>query len=339
MSRFARGTCCAVVVVLGLVLAAQMSAEEQADSPFFKSKQGSPYEDAVARIEAILDQPLKAPFEFQEEPLIGVIRFLQDEYDIPIFLDNAALDEVGISSEIEITVNLRQITLSSALKHMLRQPGLEDLTFVIDSELLMITTRDRENSKLQVEVYRVDDLIGGEIWGVPSLDSDLDFDSLIDLIIATIGHDSWRENGNGAGDIRPLVPGILIVSQTQKIHQRIEELLVKLRSTRREIVADAQSHGNPVLRATRGFAIRVNWGEDAEDEREFFDRSVRQSVDWEIEEDGDAGEVWIRVMPDLLLVRHHPSVVRQVGRVIQDMGISKPVSTGGAGHSAGGGGF
>jgi len=115
--------------------------------------------DAEERIQSALREPLKAPLDFTEQPLNEIIETLEEEYEIPIEFDNAALDEVAISPEAEVTVNYRNITLRSALNLMLKQPGLEDLTYVIDEEVLLITTIDRADATLKVKVYPVADLV------------------------------------------------------------------------------------------------------------------------------------------------------------------------------------
>ena len=125
----------------------------------FASVDLSARSDAEERIQSALREPLKAPLEHTEEPLNEVINLLQEDYDIPIVFDNAALDEVAISAETEVTVNLRNITLRSALNHLFKQPGIEDLTYVIDDEVLLITTIDRADATLKVKVYPVADLV------------------------------------------------------------------------------------------------------------------------------------------------------------------------------------
>ena len=114
--------------------------------------------ESEERIQAALREPLKAPLQYEDQPLNEIINTLQDDYDIPIMFDNAALEEVAISPDTEITVNLRNISLRSALNHMLRQPGLEDLTYTIDDEVLLITTEEKANEALKVKVYPVADL-------------------------------------------------------------------------------------------------------------------------------------------------------------------------------------
>ena len=111
------------------------------------------------RIQSILREPLKAPLQHDEEPLNEIIDQLKEEYDIPIVIDEAALDQLAISPETEVTVNLSNISLRSALNLMLKKPGLEDLTYVLDQEVLQITTSEKANETLKVKVYPVADLV------------------------------------------------------------------------------------------------------------------------------------------------------------------------------------
>lgn len=57
-----------------------------------------------------------------------------------------------------------------------------------------------------------------------------DFDSLIDLIINTVEHDTWMENGTGEGEIQPFPTNLsLVISQTQRVHEQVADLLEQLR--------------------------------------------------------------------------------------------------------------
>lgn len=57
-----------------------------------------------------------------------------------------------------------------------------------------------------------------------------DFDGLIDLIVSTVASETWAENGGGEAEIREFVGNLsLIISQTQAVHEEIEDLLEQLR--------------------------------------------------------------------------------------------------------------
>lgn len=174
---------------------------------------------------------------FDAEALAVVMETLFDEYQIPIVFDKSALDEVAISPESEVTISLQGISLRSALNLMFKEPGLEDLTYTVEDEVLLITTIDTCNSMLIVEVYRIDDLIAEASDG--RSEPRADADRFIDMLIACIEHDSWMENGTGDGKLRYVHPGMLVVSQTRDVHRQIVMLLQRLRETRRAIIGPA----------------------------------------------------------------------------------------------------
>ena len=113
--------------------------------------------EAELRITEALQKPLTSVgLDFTQTPLEEVIEFLRDEYEIEIQLDTTALDELGIQPDEPITVNLRKITLRSALRLMLK--SLE-LTYIIRDEVLLITTEEEAETLLSVKVYPVGDLV------------------------------------------------------------------------------------------------------------------------------------------------------------------------------------
>ena len=190
--------------------------------------------NAAKRIEAALRETLKAPLEYEDQPLNEIISILQEEYEIPIIFDNAALEEVAISPDTEVTINLRNITLRSALNHILRQPGLEDLTYAVNDEVLLITTEEKANERLIVAVYQVDDLV--DVDSERKTDKQSPFSPLVKVITQSVEYDTWMANGhNGEGEIHLMKPGILVVSQTQNVQIQVVDLLAKLRETRKSI--------------------------------------------------------------------------------------------------------
>ena len=259
MTRQVLSECCAVLGVIGWLIVSPLAAQEAASASASSSTSASAprlalvssapeqtaptvYGDSAAerRINAALDQILKTPLVYESESLLVIVEQLKDEYQIPIVIDEAALDEVAISSESEITSDLRGISLRSALNLLLRGPGLEDLAFDIDNEVLLITTEDRRNENLITRVYRIDDLVLTSPRGRNS--PYYDYDSLIDMIVCCVAHDSWQENGTGDGEIQPVPPGMIVVSQPRYIHRQIAALLQQIRTTKRLIAGEGSIH-------------------------------------------------------------------------------------------------
>ncbi len=106
------------------------------------------------KIRGELDKPTQ--MEFIETPLQDVVDFLKDYHHIEIQLDRKALDDAAIGSDTPVTRNIHGVSLKSALRLMLGEMGL---TYVIDNEVLLITTREVADQKLATKVYPVADLV------------------------------------------------------------------------------------------------------------------------------------------------------------------------------------
>ncbi len=113
--------------------------------------------EAESRIYGALREKLKSPLEVVEEPLNQVMQRISEDYEIPIVFDTAALEAAAASPDAEVSINVNNVTLRSALDLMLKQ--VEDLTYIIDDEVLQITTKDKADAALQVKVYPVADLV------------------------------------------------------------------------------------------------------------------------------------------------------------------------------------
>lgn len=248
MSRIAVVAVCALFTLLGLIPVDRIEAQQEQD-PFGDAASrpargaGNLAQDAEDRIEATLDSVLKAPLAFIEVPLQDVIQQFQDEYRFPIIFDNSALNEVAISTETELSISVGNISLRSALDLMFKEPGLEDLTYIIDNEVLLITTEDRANETLLTVVYRVDDF-GVSLPTTQDGTSDhTSYDTLVDAITSCVEFDAWSSNGTGKGELTTLRPGMLVVSQTRSVHRKIEVLLANLREVKSEIEAGTSGSG------------------------------------------------------------------------------------------------
>jgi hypothetical protein len=112
---------------------------------------------AEERINNALSSPLQElGLSFQDDPLESVVNVLQTDYDIPIQLDVAALEDVGLSADEPITITIQNVTLRSALRLMLKP---HQLTYIIQDEVMIITTPDEAESQLVAKVYPVADLV------------------------------------------------------------------------------------------------------------------------------------------------------------------------------------
>ena len=111
---------------------------------------------AEKKIENALKESTELHFPAPGQPLQDVIDYLKDSHGIMIQIDKKALDDVGIGSDATVEIDLKGISLRSALKLMLRPL---DLTYIVKDEVLLITTPDEANNRLVTRVYPVADLV------------------------------------------------------------------------------------------------------------------------------------------------------------------------------------
>jgi hypothetical protein len=173
---------------------------------------------AEAAIRKALDE--KATIDFVELPLSDAIQALGERHNINIQIDKKALDDAGLGSDTPISRSLSGISLRSALRLMLRE---YDLTWIITDEVLLITTVDEAGQRLETQVYDVADLVTDE--------GGLDYDSLIEAIMLGVAPTTWDEVG-GPGAIAHL-HGMLIIPQSQHVHEDIAKLLASMRLVRK----------------------------------------------------------------------------------------------------------
>ncbi len=161
------------------------------------------------------EDALKSPTSttFIDEPLDQAIRSLSETHKIPIFVDARALEEIGLSGDVPVSLDVKNVSLRSALRLLLDNL---DLTYVIQNEVLLITTHESAETRLAIAVYRLDKV------GINAADGKA-------LVTQMVSPDAWEELG-GASSIAAMsneVKGeeLLIVSTTQNLHEEVLELL------------------------------------------------------------------------------------------------------------------
>lgn len=110
-----------------------------------------------------LDMQISLPFD-QPTPLDVVVDFIRTNTGINIMVDEAALAEVGATSDVNLVTNFQNISLKNYLKHVLAPYGL---SYIVEDEVLTITGANKRSSKTVVKYYPVADLV----IGVPDFNS------------------------------------------------------------------------------------------------------------------------------------------------------------------------
>lgn len=183
---------------------------------------------AVEKIKLALHGYLAgAGLSYTDTPLDEVITDLQQRFAIPMRIDRAALEEVGVNAESPVTVELRDVSRQSALRLILKPL---DLTYIIENEVLLITTPDKADKELLTCVYDVRDFGFSAAPAIPKGSSPpADNNQLVAVIVACIAKDTWAEHGGGNAEIQSLGSDLLVISQTRTVHEKIQNLLNTIR--------------------------------------------------------------------------------------------------------------
>lgn len=288
---------------------------------------------AEVRVRAALGE--STDLELADTPLADALSFLSDRHNILIKLDEKALEEAGVGTDTPIRARLKEISLKSALALMLEPLKLAP---VVHEGVLLVTTEDMAENMHKVRVYFAGDLLGG------------DPDALVQAITASIARDRWSETG-GLGSIL-LFDELLVVGQTDSVHEQIERLLGDLRAAkaaeRVEVPRRAKADETPA--DSEGMVVRTYTlgGQGASDDFADLVRTIVAPGSWA--ENGGEGSIR-RVGPlqfadgstlgGALIVRQTPEVHAQLDRFLDQlkglatpMRFPKPVAGG-----FGGGGF
>lgn len=168
---------------------------------------------AEQRIRAALAE--RTQIGFIDTPLQDAIDFLKELHKITILVDEDALAKAGLATDHPINLHVQDISLQSALRLML---GPHGLTYVIEDEVLKITTRARVEEKVVTHVYDVRAL----------QQAGIDPQTLLRLVESgTSG--PWLKI-DGVGGAAEALSGGLVIRQTQAVHQEVADLLKQLQA-------------------------------------------------------------------------------------------------------------
>ncbi len=215
--------------------AREMKAKSPAASPWLLCD-----EAPTRTIRKALDTTVS--IEVKEQPLAKVINDLSQKANVQIVFDEKALTESAVATDTPITKSTKDLPLRDTLDLVLRPV---QLTHIIRDEVLMITSQTEAENRLVTRLYPVQDLVpqlATASGGKPSTDG---FDRLLDLIHATVAPQTWDTVG-GPGSAQPFEPiMLLVVSQTDEVHQVVEHLLAQVR----RVVAQTAGKANEQAKA------------------------------------------------------------------------------------------
>lgn len=204
-------------LLLGLLLTNEGWAQQKAGGSSATEYQEPTEPESREAIRRKLQIPITA--EFVETPLKDVVAFVGDSIQVQIKLDTKSLEEAAIAIDSPITISLRNVRADTFLTMLLTR-HLGGLDFVRREGFVEISTIRALDQQMEPRVYLARDLPG-------VTPESPDVEAAINLIQTAVEPTSWEVRG-GEGTIVHYGP-ILVIRQSPRVHDRIEDLLHEAR--------------------------------------------------------------------------------------------------------------
>jgi hypothetical protein len=175
--------------------------------------------DPQALSEFFIRRALAEPtqLEFIETPLQDVVDFLRDCHRIEIQLDWTTLYDMGLASDQPVSKNLKGISLGAAISLLVEDLGL---TYVIDNDVLLITSPEAAARRMVTRTYAVADLLG----------DDGSAESLAKLVESAAFPPVAGEADPAVSPRATVFRSVLVVRASQPVQWRVERLLANVRT-------------------------------------------------------------------------------------------------------------
>ena len=194
-------------------------------------------------------QNMKVDLNFENAPFQDVISYVRDLSGLNIVI-SAEVGENLSDDQLTVTLKVKELRLKSALKIVL---GSRDLTATYKDGVILIIPKDSErNVSVHLQLYDVRDLLvkirdfpgpvvelaspadaaalagplTGATFSLEEPESIITEDFIVEMIQANTGDSSWDELPNAS---LTLNNGILVVSQSRRVHGEIQRLINLLR--------------------------------------------------------------------------------------------------------------
>lgn len=188
--------------------------------------------EAEAKIKKALSR--RMDFGVLKMPLNDVVEFFRQELGINIQMDKYSIEDAGGDLTEIVTFSANDIMARSAVNGIFRDLEVP-LTWLVEDEVLLITTFEEADMIMTTKFYDVADLALSR-----SSNKGYSFEYITLLEVIKSGCDEnvlWEEDDGEGGTMsdvdRPGIRG-LVIRQTREVHEQIEVILSSLRKLRRK---------------------------------------------------------------------------------------------------------
>ncbi|MBC8289035.1 MAG: pilus assembly protein N-terminal domain-containing protein [Planctomycetes bacterium] len=172
----------------------------------------------------MIPHPVKNPLNrtisvsFEDDTLKDVLSYLATALDVQLSIDQAALEEEGITERQVVSINVDDIMAKSALNLILEPLSLGAV--LEGGKTLRVTSLSQLKSRQTVRVYPVKHLLAD-----PDI---IDMKKLTEMITISVEPDSWQALGGDATLTPNEKTKSLVIRQSRETHEKIRVLLEDL---------------------------------------------------------------------------------------------------------------
>ena len=218
------GTRLGVLIVTAAVALAAVSLWGQPSDPRAATPPAKPPKPAApppSPADALANKYPQA--KFKDVPLEEAVGYFRDLTKLNVVVKWGALEQANVDRGSPVTLLLKDVTAEKLLRLMLDAAEPNGyLDYVLEDNVLTISTKDDLARRTQTRTYDVRDLID---WTDPER-----AEELLDVIRSAIHPDTWEARSGAIGSVRHL-NGTLAVTQTPKAHEALARLLEGLRAS------------------------------------------------------------------------------------------------------------
>lgn len=188
---------------------------------------------------------MRVSVDFSSTPLEEAVAFLRDFTGLNILVD-AEVARNKSEDQLKVTLKVKDLLLKSVLKLML---AARDLTAMYKEGVILVVPRAKVDQAVSLQLYDVRDLlvkiqdfpgpkvelVSPKAGGSPLVSATFVFEEptsviteefIADMVRQNTGDKTWDENPNAS---LTLTNGILVVSQSRRVHEEIKRFVNLLR--------------------------------------------------------------------------------------------------------------
>ena len=190
---------------------------------------------------------MRVSVDFKDNSLDEALNFIRDFSRLNIVVD-AEVAQKATPDQLKVTLRVKDLLLKSCLKLMLNP---RDLTAVYQNGVILVVPRGRADRQVELQLYDVRDLlvkiqdfpgpnvqlvspssggsgplVGATFSSIEEPRSTITEEFITEMVKINTGDRSWEENP--AASIT-LANGMLVISQSRRVHGEIQHLINLLR--------------------------------------------------------------------------------------------------------------